>query len=139
MYQLEDKTRQRYRNTIGQRKGLNIGGKGDAWFVVGKDPGNNIVFIEQGANHPALFSRSLTANELSWVDEVGPIRFPFHCTAKVRYRQSDEACIIDSIEEGVATVTFENPQRAVTPRQSVVFYQNDICLGGGMIIAGYDP
>lgn len=119
--------------TIGQRKGLAIGGAGEAWYVVGKDRERNIVYIEQGADHPALYKDSLQANELSWVNDVVP-KLPFACTAKIRYRQPDQPCTIVSIEDGKASVLFSEPQRAITPRQSIVFYQDTVCLGGGIII-----
>lgn len=118
--------------TLGQRKGLAIGGPGDAWFVVAKDIRRNAVIVEQGDDHPALYSSSLIATDLSWVIAPPPL-LPFTCKAKVRYRQEDQICIIEKIEGGKAYVSFPKPQRAVTPRQSIVFYQNDICLGGGMI------
>jgi tRNA-specific 2-thiouridylase len=118
--------------TIGQRKGLGIGGPGDAWFVVDKDPARNIVFLGQGKDHPALFSDSLVAVELSWVSEP-PSSFPYVCRSKIRYRQPDQECVITHIEEGRACVHFPVPQRAITLRQSVVFYEGDRCVGGGMI------
>lgn len=117
--------------TIGQRKGLGVGGAGDAWFVVGKDIPNNVVYIAQGENHPSLFASTLVATDLSWVSEA-PIA-PFRCTAKIRYRHADQPCTIDYIRDGSAHVTFDSPQRAITPRQSVVFYKDEVCLGGGMI------
>ena len=120
--------------TIGQRKGLGIGGAGDAWFVVGKDTKNNIVFVEQGEDHPALYKKELQASDLSWVSEAPPSSFPFACSAKIRYRAQDAPCLIESIQEGIASVRFLEPQRAVTPRQSIVFYQKEVCLGGGMIV-----
>jgi len=119
--------------TIGQRKGMGIGGKGEAWFVVGKDPLRNVVFVEQGEHHPALYKDHLFATELSWVS-LSPPSLPYACSAKVRYRQSDQPCIIESIVEGRALVRFPTPQRAITPRQSIVFYDQDICLGGGIIL-----
>ena len=118
--------------TIGQRKGLKIGGPGEAWFVVGKDLARNIVWIEQGEDHPSLYCDHLIATDLSWVAETPP-PMPFSCYAKVRYRQKEQPCVIEKIEEGRASVRFLSPQRAVTPRQSVVFYDREICLGGGVI------
>ncbi|MFI5334105.1 MAG: tRNA 2-thiouridine(34) synthase MnmA [Chlamydiales bacterium] len=117
--------------TIGQRKGLGIGGPGDAWFVIKKDVEKNIVFIEQGEDHPALYTTELVATDASWVG--APPHTPFRCTAKVRYRQPDQTCTITSIESGKLHVVFDAPQRAVTPRQSIVFYDDGICLGGAMI------
>lgn len=120
--------------TLGQRKGLGIGGAGDAWFVVAKDIARNIVFVEQGKDHPALYSPSLIATEVSWVN-AAPTKLPFRCKAKVRYRQQDQECLITKIEQDMVHVSFPEPQRAVTPRQSIVFYQDEICLGGAMIQA----
>lgn len=118
--------------TLGQRKGLKIGGPGDAWFVVGKDSERNVVYIEQGERHPALYCDALTATELNWISGTPP-EVPLKCHAKVRYRQPDQACTIEKLEEGRIHVSFDIPQRAVTPRQSVVFYLGDRCLGGGII------
>lgn len=119
--------------TIGQRKGLGIGGEGDAWFVVGKDIARNVVYIEQGTQHPGLYCDELTATEMSWVSPHGAPPLPFKCHAKVRYRQTDQACTIHKIENGRIFVSFDVPQRAVTPRQSIVFYDEQTCLGGAMI------
>jgi tRNA-uridine 2-sulfurtransferase len=119
--------------TLGQRKGLGIGGPGEAWFVVGKDIARNVVLIEQGDDHPALYRDSLIATELSWVEGSAPGPLPYACSAKARYRQSDQPCIIEVIDGGRAIVRFLQPQRALTPRQSIVFYDQDRCIGGGMI------
>lgn len=118
--------------TLGQRKGLAIGGAGEAWFVVGKDMKRGVVFVEQGADHPALYCDELIATQLSWVAGDSPA-LPYACHSKVRYRQTDQACIIQEIKGGEASVTFLQPQRAVTPGQSIVFYNGSICLGGGII------
>lgn len=117
--------------TIGQRKGLGIGGPGEAWFVVGKDAERNIIFVAQGEDHPALYAQSLTATEISWVGE--PLEAPFSCHAKIRYRQQDQACTITRLDGDKIHVIFEKPQRAITPRQAIVFYQGDVCLGGALI------
>jgi tRNA-uridine 2-sulfurtransferase len=122
--------------TIGQRKGLGLGGPGEPWFVVDKDVETNTVYVERGEKHPALYRDELWANELSWVEEVAPFKTPFRCKAKIRYRQKDQDCTIQSIENSIAHVVFDEPQRAVTLRQSVVFYKDSICLGGGMIERG---
>ena len=119
--------------TIGQRKGLRIGGQGEAWFVVGKDLRRNVVFVEQG-EHPALYKEELIAVDLSFIAGCLPLPLPYACSAKIRYRQSDQPCIIQSVEEGRAHVRFLTPQRAITPRQSIVFYNKDECLGGGIIL-----
>ncbi|PIS01928.1 MAG: tRNA 2-thiouridine(34) synthase MnmA [Chlamydiae bacterium CG10_big_fil_rev_8_21_14_0_10_42_34] len=113
--------------TLGQRKGMGLGGEGDAWYVVGKDAARNVVFVERGANHPALFSSALQGRDFTWVAEEPT--YPLRCTAKVRYRQVDTPCTL--FESGI--VEFDEPQRAVTAGQSVVFYQNDLCLGGAVI------
>ena len=118
--------------TIGQRKGLAIGGPGDAWFVVGKDMENNLVLVAQGEDHPALYADELIATEASWV--VGPpSHFPYVCKAKIRYRQQDQDCVIEKVENDTLWVRFPKPQRAITPRQSIVFYEGNRCLGGAMI------
>lgn len=119
--------------TIGQRKGLEIGGPGEAWFVLGKDVKRNVVIIAQGADHPGLYTTSLVATEASWVAELPPESLPYRCHAKVRYRQADQPCTITHIEKNRVFVTFDVPQRAVTPRQAIVFYHGDICLGGASI------
>lgn len=116
--------------TIGQRKGLNIGGSGEAWFVIGKNASTNTLFVEQGEHH--LYRQTLTATELSWVSDT-PDAFPFYCTAKIRYRSPDEECIIESMEGDTARIRFLKPQRAITPRQAIVFYKASRCLGGGLI------
>lgn len=120
--------------TIGQRKGLRIGGAGEAWYVVGKDPLRNVVIIDQGANHSALFSDYLTAVEVSWVSLQGAPSFPFSCLSKIRYRQQDQLCVLEGMKDGRLQVRFPQPQRAVTSRQSIVFYNDEgVCLGGGII------
>ena len=88
----------------------------------------NIVYVERGAFHPALFADELTADSLSWVDAPPPVR----CTAKIRYRQQDQACTL-ALSNGEAHVRFDIPQRAISPGQSVVFYDGYVCRGGGII------
>ncbi|MBA2728621.1 MAG: tRNA 2-thiouridine(34) synthase MnmA [Parachlamydiaceae bacterium] len=119
--------------TPGQRRGMGIGGAGEAWFVVGKDVERNVVFVDQGILHPALFCDTVIATDLTWISGVAPSLFPFRCRSKVRYRQPDQHCVIEKIVDGKVVVAFDVPQRAVTPRQSIVFYDGDVCLGGGMI------
>ncbi len=118
--------------TIGQRKGIGLGGEGEPWYVIGKDIARNVVLVERGENHPALSHSQLEAKELTWIAEPPP-SFPYRCKAKIRYRQSDQDCIIQKINYNKATVIFDTPQRAITPGQSIVFYQDDLCLGGGII------
>lgn len=117
--------------TIGQRKGMAIGGPGDAWFVCNKDIKTNILTVAQGKDHPALFLPSLNASSVTWVSE--PPKESFSCTAKIRYRQDDQACQVTILEDNSLYVHFEQPQRAVTPGQSIVFYNRDVCLGGAVI------
>jgi tRNA-specific 2-thiouridylase len=117
---------------MGQRRGLGLGGQGERWFVVAKDIGRNVVFVERGARHPALYADSLTANEPSWVAGHAPSA-NFRCRAKIRYRQADQDCAVTVGADGKLSVVFDRPQRAITPRQSVVFYDGDVCLGGAMI------
>lgn len=120
--------------TPGQRKGLGLGGQGEPWFVVGKDAARNIVFVERGEKHPSLYADDLWATDITWIDGQGPTEFPFRCRAKIRYRQQDQECTITGIDsEGRMQVRFNEPQRAITPRQSVVFYDGDVCLGGALI------
>ncbi len=118
--------------TLGQRQGLGIGGAGAPWYVVRKDLDDNVLYVAQGHEHPALFSRWLTAGELSWVAGVPPSA-PIRCTARTRYRQPDQDCLIESLDRDHCRVRFDTPQRAVTPGQSVVFYDGETCLGGGVI------
>ena len=101
--------------TIGQRKGLKIGGQGDAWFVVGKDVENNRLLIAQGADHPALYADDLIAKEIHWISGNPPL-FPFRCTAKIRYRQADQPCVVTQGEGDTVHVLFDHPQRAITPQ-----------------------
>ena len=122
-------------HTIGQRQGLGIGGlanHGDEpWYVVDKDLQHNVLLVAQGNEHPALFKSTLYTGELMWIAGEAPA-LPLSCSAKVRYRQADQACTIFPAARG-CRVEFEQPQRAVTPGQSVVFYRGDCCLGGGVI------
>ena len=121
--------------TLGQRQGLGIGGRkdssGEPWFVVGKDLDNNILLVAQG-EHPLLYSDSLEASKLHWTTDKAPAA-PLRCAAKTRYRQPDQACTITWLEGDRCRVAFDHAQRAVTPGQSVVFYKEDECLGGGII------
>ncbi len=122
--------------TFGQRKGLGIGGvKGvseEPWFVIDKNVEKNIIIAGQGHDHPMLFSEGLEATELNWVAGKAP-EGVFQCTAKTRYRQTDQQCTVAKMFEDRFRVIFDQPQRAVTPGQSVVFYDEDMCLGGGVI------
>ncbi len=118
-------------HTIGQRQGLGIGGAGEPWFVAGKDLTRNELIVVQGHDHPMLYRRQLTANDLSWVSGCAPDEALAY-TAKTRYRQTDADCRL-ALEGDRANFDFADPQWAVTPGQSVVLYDGDICLGGGII------
>ncbi|MCK5639671.1 MAG: tRNA 2-thiouridine(34) synthase MnmA [Gammaproteobacteria bacterium] len=122
--------------TLGQRQGLGIGGLADyndePWYVVDKDLENNILIVAQGHDHPRLYKNALEANELHWVSGEVP-NTPFKCKAKTRYRQPDQDCTITQLDNDRCYVEFDKPQRAITPGQSVVFYQDETCLGGGII------
>lgn len=119
--------------TLGQRKGLGIGGRGDgrSWFVIDKDLEHNRLIVCQGGDDSHLFTNVLHASQMTFIAGEAPAQ-SFECTAKVRYRQPDQRCRVE-MQGDNATVVFENPQRAVTPGQSVVLYQSEECLGGGII------
>lgn len=123
-------------HTIGQRQGLGIGGSAQhteaPWYVVEKDLIDNVLLVAQGNDHPALFKSQLYTRDVFWVAGEPPV-IPLHCMAKVRYRQSDQPCTLSLSAEHGYRVDFDEPQRAITPGQSVVFYQSDRCLGGGVI------
>ena len=124
--------------TLGQRKGLGIGGCRDAdeapWFVVDKDTANNVLVVAQGHNHPLLMKRRLYASQLHWIAGKSPtIEKPLACQARIRHRQPLQDCSLIILNQDGCRVEFEQPQRAVTPGQSVVFYLRDVCLGGGII------
>lgn len=123
-------------HTLGQRQGLGIGGvKGfpDApWYVLHKDLENNVLYVAQGHEHPWLLSTELKATQLAWVSGESPAEGQ-KLTAKARYRQADQAASVTAISNDGMTLTFEQPQRAITPGQSVVLYDGEVCLGGGII------
>jgi tRNA-specific 2-thiouridylase len=121
-------------HTIGQRQGLGIGGLKNydesPWYVARKDLQRNVLIVVQGTKHPMLYSTSLIAGQTEWIN--GCPQMPLRCTAKVRYRQADQACSV-TMQKDQLNVEFDQPQRAVTPGQSVVFYQGERCLGGAII------
>ena len=128
-------------HTIGQRKGLHIGGtkaygkdgEHDAWFVAGKDMANNVLFVVQGHQHPALLAGELKADQLSWISGEKPHRHWVYA-AKTRYRQTDAPCEIEQLDDESCQIRFAEAQWAVTPGQSVVVYESRVCLGGGIIV-----
>jgi len=118
--------------TIGQRKGIGLGGAGEPWYVAAKDLAANKLVVVQGHEHPLLLKRTLAADETSWVAGEPPVEKSQH-TAKTRYRQADAPCTLARVLESEIRVDFGAPQWAVTPGQSVVLYDGDACLGGGVI------
>lgn len=119
--------------TIGQRHGLGIGGEGEAWYVVGKDVARNVLYVEQGEHHPALYSEALIAGQWHWIGGAAPSSIS-RLHAKTRYRQPDQVCTVIRDHDSMR-IAFTTPQRAVTPGQSVVLYDGEECLGGGIIEA----
>jgi len=121
-------------HTLGQRQGLGIGGRKDMlespWYVAAKDIKRNVLIVVQGNDHPLLFSTALMCASPDWVNSAPEL--PLICTAKIRYRQPDQDCRVEEVD-GRIVVTFDQRQRAVTPGQSIVFYQNEQCLGGAVI------
>ena len=128
--------------TLGQREGLNIGGvRGRPqapWFVVGKDIERNILHVDQGHDSPWLQSNALRSEAAHWIAGQPPA-MRFTCTAQTRYRQPDEACDVEVLDDGSLQVAFARPQRAVTPGQSLVLYDGDACLGGAVILSTDAP
>ena len=118
--------------TIGQRKGIGIGGAGEAWYVAQKKPAANELVVVQGHDHPLLLKKSLNAQNAAWVSGHPPKELSSH-TAKTRYRQADAACRLSKVLQSEIEVDFASPQWAVTPGQSVVLYDGEVCLGGGVI------
>ncbi|QUH25943.1 tRNA 2-thiouridine(34) synthase MnmA [Serpentinicella alkaliphila] len=120
--------------TLGQRKGLGIGGSGsgEPWFVADKDLVTNTLIVVQGEENPALFSYALYATDIHWVSEREPGQ-KFDCTAKFRYRQPDQHVTVEMTGKDTCKIIFHKPQKAVTPGQAVVLYDGEVCLGGGII------
>lgn len=115
--------------TIGQRKGLDVGGYKDKLFVVGKNLSENILYVCEGENNPYLYSDSCIVEEVNFNSELRPEK----CTAKFRYRQEDNEVSIKYLEDGNLLVTYNNKIKSVTPGQACVFYVGDICIGGGIV------
>ena len=129
--------------TIGQRQGLGIGGLKNhpeaPWFVAEKDLDRNVLVAVQGIDHSLLFTETLELSGVDWVDGKGPVEelgATIQVNCKHRYRQGDQPCELRKTESGYS-VHFDDPQRAITPGQSAVFYQGEVCLGGGVIEATF--
>ena len=124
--------------TLGQRQGLKIGGSrdsnGEPWFVAAKDMQANVLTVVQGHEHELLLSDGLAASQLTWIDNEVPINNWVYA-AKTRYRQPDAPCEIDRLTTEVVEIKFGQKQWAVTPGQSAVVYESNVCLGGGIITA----
>ena len=123
-------------HTLGQRKGLGIGGLAEyseePWYAVAKDLERNVLIAGQEKNHPLLMSQQVQCEPIHWIgDETSSL--PLQYTAQHRYRQADQACSITQMDTTGAVVNFKQPQRAVTPGQSMVFFQGEQCLGGAVI------
>jgi len=123
-------------HTLGQRKGIGIGGVANyseaPWYALKKDLVRNVLIVGQEGDHPLLMSKQVKTESIAWIDEQDKTA-PIRCMAQNRYRQSDQLCTITHSDKNGASVEFDHPQRAVTPGQSLVFYQNDTCLGGAVI------
>jgi tRNA-specific 2-thiouridylase len=127
--------------TLGQKQGLGIGGVKNSpeepWYVLEKDLDNNILIVGQGHYHPLMLHNTLEAGQLDWCN-YKPLTNPISCKAKTRYRQIDQICRLEPLPNNRCKALFEISQRAITPGQSVGFYDDDICLGGGVIEAKYN-
>jgi len=118
--------------TIGQRKGIGLGGAGEPWYVAQKRMDANELVVVQGHDHPLLMKRTLEAQDASWIAGAPPAESSEHA-AKTRYRQADARCVLARVADHAIQVDFALPQRAVTPGQSVVLYDREVCLGGAVI------
>jgi tRNA-uridine 2-sulfurtransferase len=120
--------------TLGQRKGMGIGGSGsgEPWFVVHKDARTNSLIVAQGEHHPSLYASILETETAHWIKGIPPV-FPLKCTAKSRYRQKDQDVTVISLNNGRLLATFDIPQRSLTPGQSFVMYQEEVCIGSAVI------
>jgi tRNA-specific 2-thiouridylase len=127
--------------TIGQRSGLGIGGiqgaRHSPWFVAVKNVVRNALILVQDPQHPLLMSDGVTTERAHWIAGIPPGAPPLRCRARLRHRQPLEPCTLERIEEDGCRVRFDAPQRAATPGQSIVFYQDDLCLGGAVIRTGW--
>ncbi|MBM6549574.1 tRNA 2-thiouridine(34) synthase MnmA [Marinomonas ostreistagni] len=128
-------------HTIGQRQGLGIGGLSnypdEPWYVVEKDLQRNVLVVTQGGQHESLYKTHMIADNFDWVAREKPA-MPLTCMAKCRYRQPDQECTLTELADGRVEVSFKEPQRAITPGQSAVFYLGEHCLGGGIINVAFN-
>ena len=118
--------------TLGQRQGLGIGGQGEPWYVAGKNLERNVLIVVQGHDHPLLLNNALSAQDLNWISGTPPDSAKAY-GAKTRYRQQDAACRMQALAGDHLQLRFDAAQWAVTPGQSVVLYDGDVCVGGGII------
>ena len=121
--------------TIGQRRGIGVGG-GMPYYVVEKDLKNNRLIAARGDKDDALFKKEMTVGEVHWIADIEP-KLPLKCAVKIRYRQEEQACIVQRSKEAKkqrSKVIFKSKQRAITPGQFAVFYQGEVVLGGGKIL-----
>ena len=121
--------------TLGQRRGLDLGGKkgeeGGRWFVIGKDVKSNVLYVSHG-DESALYARGCTVSGMNWIP-APPAEEVFSCTAKFRYRQGEQAVTVTRTGEDTLEITASEPQRALTPGQYAVLYRGERCIGGGVI------
>ena len=120
--------------TIGQRRGLGVGGAGEAWFVAAKEPAHNVLRVVQGEHHPLLYARRVQVEDAQWIAGTPPpARWVY--AARLRHRQPPASCTLAEVGGDTATIVFAEPQRAAAPGQFAVIYDGDLCLGGGVISA----
>jgi tRNA-specific 2-thiouridylase len=121
--------------TFGQREGLSVGGRRGypqaPWFVAAKDTARNVLVVVQGHDHPLLSSDAVTTGAVHWLSQTPSVAI--RAQVKVRYRQADQWCRVEPLNDGTARIAFDEPQRAVTPGQYAVLYDADRCLGGAAI------
>jgi tRNA-uridine 2-sulfurtransferase len=126
--------------TLGQRKGLGIGGSNSKlnapWYVISKDLKSNTLIVDQGHNHKNLYKKQLDGSSINWISGVEPSKRKLK--AKIRYRMEDASCAITELTSEIIKIKFDNPQFAITPGQSIVFYDKDECLGGAIIENAYN-
>ena len=118
--------------TLGQRRGLNIGGPGEPWYVARKDMSKNVLYVVQGHDHPSLLHQTVNASNPHWISGSPPDT-PLTCSAKIRHLQADQHCFLSKQTSDSIRVSFSRAQRAITPGQSLVLYDGEIVLGGATI------